>query len=75
LPSLTVQQRAVVVLRYYKDLSERDIADVLGCAPGTVKSHASCALNSLGQLLGTFEPPDQDVVDRGERRHGDRDRN
>ncbi len=75
LSSLTAQQRAVVVLRYYEDLSERDIADVLGCAPGTVKSHASRALKSLGQLLGTFEPPDQDVVDREERRHGDRDRN
>ena len=45
--SLPPRQRAVVVLRYYEDLSEQQIADALGCSPGTVKSNASLALKSL----------------------------
>ena len=42
--ALPERQRAVIVLRYYEDLSEAQIADVLGCAPGTVKSQASAAI-------------------------------
>lgn len=45
--ALPVRQRAVIVLRYYEDLSERDIADALGCSRGTVKSQASAALANL----------------------------
>jgi RNA polymerase sigma-70 factor (sigma-E family) len=41
------RQRTAVVLRYWLDLSERDIADHLGCRPGTVKSLLSRALDSL----------------------------
>lgn len=51
LVSLPARQRAVVVLRYYEDLSEVDIAAVLGCRPGTVKSLAARALNRLRQEL------------------------
>lgn len=47
LGALPPRQRAVLVLRYYADMSEADIADVLGCAPGTVKSQASKGLASL----------------------------
>jgi len=45
--ALPPRQRAVIVLRYYEDLSEAAIAEVLGCAPGTVKAHAAAALKSL----------------------------
>lgn len=50
---LPPRQRAVVVLRYYEDLSEQEIATALGCSPGTVKSTAHAALRTLrGRLEG-----------------------
>ena len=45
--TLPARQRAVVVLRYYCDQSETEIASTLGCSVGTVKSQASRALNTL----------------------------
>lgn len=50
---LPAKQRAVVVLRYYLDLSEAEIARTLGCRPGTVKSHASKALARLRREMRT----------------------
>ena len=47
LASLTPRQRAVIVLRYYEDLTERATADALGVAPGTVKSQTHLALRRL----------------------------
>ncbi|HEU4675500.1 MAG TPA: SigE family RNA polymerase sigma factor [Motilibacteraceae bacterium] len=47
LRTLTDKERRVVVLRYYEDLSESAIADLLGVAPGTVKSTAARALRKL----------------------------
>ncbi|WP_432136634.1 MULTISPECIES: SigE family RNA polymerase sigma factor [unclassified Streptomyces] len=44
---LPVRQRAMVVLRYYEDLSEAQTADVLGVSVGTVKSAVSRALGKL----------------------------
>jgi len=43
------------VLRYYEDLSEEQIAEVLGCSRGTVKSQASAALTNLRRVADTLE--------------------
>ena len=45
--ALPARQRAVIVLRYYEDLTEAQIADALGCAPGTVKSQSSAAIATI----------------------------
>ncbi len=60
LAALPRQQRAVVVLRYYEDLSEREIAEALGVSTGAVKSHASRALATLrARLHDTYRPADE----------------
>lgn len=50
--ALPPRQRAVVVLRYYEGLSEREIAETLRIAPGTVKSTAAAALAALRTTIG-----------------------
>jgi RNA polymerase sigma factor (sigma-70 family) len=47
LMSLPVRQRSVVVLRFWLDMTETQVAEVLGCSVGTVKSQASRALAKL----------------------------
>jgi RNA polymerase sigma-70 factor (sigma-E family) len=49
--TLPLRQRETVVLRYYQDLSERDVAAVLGCSVGTVKSQLARARASLARSL------------------------
>ena len=49
--ALPDRQRAVIVLRYYEDLSEAQIAEALGCAAGTVKSQSSAAIAALHRAL------------------------
>lgn len=44
---LTPRQRAVVVLRFYEDLSQEQVAGLLGCGVGAVKTHCSRALEKL----------------------------
>jgi RNA polymerase sigma-70 factor (sigma-E family) len=49
---LPPRQRATVVLRYYLDLPESEIAEILGTAVGTVKSQLAKARRTLGQSIG-----------------------
>jgi RNA polymerase sigma factor (sigma-70 family) len=51
LARLPARQRAVLVLRYFNDLTETQIAEVLGCRVGTVKSSASRGLARLREAL------------------------
>jgi RNA polymerase sigma-70 factor (sigma-E family) len=52
LAQLPVGQRAVLVLRYYEDLSEAQTAAVLGCSVGSVKTQASRALSKMRAIVG-----------------------
>jgi RNA polymerase sigma-70 factor (sigma-E family) len=53
LAQLPSRQRAVLVLRYFDDMSEGETAEILGCSLGTVKSHAARA---LARLRATASP-------------------
>jgi RNA polymerase sigma-70 factor (sigma-E family) len=57
LAKLTPRQRAVIVLRYFEDLSERATAEALGCSIGTVKSQTSHALGRLRLLAPELAGP------------------
>ncbi|MFN8029257.1 MAG: SigE family RNA polymerase sigma factor [Dermatophilaceae bacterium] len=63
LDRLPRRQREVLVLRYYLDLSEAQIAHALEIAPGSVKAHASRGLTALRAQLG----PDPDRTTREDR--------
>jgi hypothetical protein len=52
LAALPPGQRAVLVLRYFDDLSEAETARMLGCSLGTVKSQAARALEKLRAAVG-----------------------
>ena len=51
--SLPPRQRAVIVLRFYEDLSEQEIAEALGCSRGNVKSTSHRALKALRAAIGS----------------------
>lgn len=56
--TLPARTRAVIVLRYWADLPEAEVAAHLGCSVGTVKSRASRGLARLREALGrTSDPP------------------
>jgi RNA polymerase sigma-70 factor (sigma-E family) len=52
---LPANQRITVVLRFYEDLDDNSIAEILGCSPTTVRTHAMRALNALREHVDTTE--------------------
>jgi len=56
LAALPRRQRAVVVLRYFRDLDVATVAELMGCTEGTVKSQTSRAIDALRNLIA--EPVD-----------------
>jgi RNA polymerase sigma-70 factor (sigma-E family) len=51
LQRLALRRREVLVLRYYLDLSDAEIAEIMGVSQSTVRSTAARALGALGELL------------------------
>jgi RNA polymerase sigma-70 factor (sigma-E family) len=59
---LSPQQRAVIVLRYFHDLSEAETARLLGCGVGTVKSSGAHALGRLRDIVEPQRTRNQDTA-------------
>lgn len=59
LAALPPRARAVVVLRYWADMSVEQVATFLGCSEGTVKSQSARGLDKLRPLLGDAAAADQ----------------
>jgi RNA polymerase sigma-70 factor (sigma-E family) len=56
LATLSRRQRAVLVLRYYEGRGDEEIATILGCSAGTVRSHVSRALSGLRARVREEQP-------------------
>ena len=56
LERLSPAERAVIVLRYYLAATESEMAQELGCPPGTIKSRLSAARSHLRRRLGQLRP-------------------
>jgi RNA polymerase sigma-70 factor (sigma-E family) len=70
LKRLPRRQRAVLVLRYYEDLADADIALVLGCSQVTVRTHAARALRALRvQVLADTTSADTPHLTEGDVGH------
>jgi RNA polymerase sigma-70 factor (sigma-E family) len=54
LNSLSPRQRAVLILRYFDDLTEAETAAALGCSAGSVKAHATRAMTKLRRSPGVL---------------------
>jgi RNA polymerase sigma-70 factor (sigma-E family) len=67
LATLPPRQRAAVVLRYWEDLSEQQVAEALGCSPGNVKSQASRGIRKLREHPALAEYAIPATVARGRR--------
>jgi RNA polymerase sigma-70 factor (sigma-E family) len=52
---LPPRQRVTIVLRFYEDLDDAGIAEIVGCSPATVRTHTMRALAALRQHLDTSE--------------------
>jgi RNA polymerase sigma-70 factor (sigma-E family) len=73
LATLPPRARVVVVLRYWADISVEQVADLLGCSQGNVKSQSSRALAKLRTVLGDAGLADRVTDERrgtGGGRHG-----
>lgn len=65
--ALPPRQRAVIALRYYEDMPDAEIAEILGCGRATVRSHASRALAALQTALAP-RPADEQELTHGRRK-------
>jgi RNA polymerase sigma-70 factor (sigma-E family) len=66
LSRLSKRHRAVLVLRFWADLSVEQVAEALGCSTGTVKSQTSRGLANLRQALEQLQPRPVERCDRRE---------
>lgn len=61
---LPQRQRTVLVLRYFDDLEDVEIAAALGCSPGTVRSHVSRGLARLRRAVAEISADQQEGARR-----------
>ncbi len=63
LQQLPPRQRAVIVLRYWEQLTETEAAELLGCTVGTVKSTTSKGLHRLRALAANWNSEDSQLAE------------